>query len=381
MRVLLATYRDHPRSGGSLRVGQVLGKGLRRLGQDVEICFAYGSPGPVEADRGVPCHYLNLRSSRDVLSWSRFRRLIRRHRPDIVHFMEPIYWMQGASMHLPFKRVIHVHGAFREPLSRLNRLGWQLLRRRADLFVCISEGARESLMQLNAARPDQTDVVYNAIDVDWFQQRPDRQSARALLRLPQGARIVGIVCRLVDRKGCDDLLNVLRALGRDWHAVVVGDGPDRARLEVIAKAFDVRDRVHFTGDLGDVRPAYAAMDAYAFMSLNEAFGLSVAEAMACRVPIFGLGGMGEYREPAYPLVTPANACFVERVGRHEPRQQEDTTVLLQLAGRIADFARNQSAYDAMIDAAWHHVRDRFSMDVQASRMLQVYSRLVPSSQS
>src|SRR5207248_7592850 len=103
--------------------------------------------------------------------------------------------------------------------------------------------------------------------------------ARKQLGLPASARVIGMVCRLFWAKGCDDLIRVLELLDDEWHAVFVGDGPERAKLEALAGDYGVGDRVRFTGSLWDVRPAYSAMDAFAFLCLYEPFGLATAEAM------------------------------------------------------------------------------------------------------
>src|SRR5262249_45367216 len=157
------------------------------------------------------------------------------------------------------------------------------------------------------AIPDQTYTVYNGIECDSFADLPPRAAARTRLGLPQDALVMGVVCRLAWYKGCRDAIRVLAQTNSRWHLVFCCDGPMRTYLREVAVQEGVADRVHFAGMLDDMRDGYAVMDALLFLSRHEPFGLVIAEAMASRVPVFGLAGQGEYRDPYYPLVTDDNA--------------------------------------------------------------------------
>ena len=71
--------------------------------------------------------------------------------------------------------------------------------------------------------------------------------------------------------------------------LIVGDGPDRPKLEAEADALGVRDRVAFLGAMPyqEIVPYYLAADAFWFPSVarSEAFGLVQVEAMACGMPV------------------------------------------------------------------------------------------------
>ncbi|MBM3942633.1 MAG: glycosyltransferase [SAR202 cluster bacterium] len=376
MRVLLAIYRDDPRAGGSLRVGETIAKSLQLLGVEAQVCFAYGFPGPV-GHSGVQCHYLELRGSRDLACWTRYRRFVKNLRPDIVHFIDPLLAMHLATVGLPFHKIVHVHGAIiRHSIPWRTRLEWKFLNTRAGKVVCITEGARRSLVVRRLANRHKTSVVYNGIDFPWFQERPSREEARRTLRLPEDALVIGMVCRLFQARGCDDLLKILTMLPPIWHALLVGDGPDRPRLERLSQELGVRHRVRFTGALEDVRPAYSAMNAFAFLGLYDSFGLAMAEAMSCRVPVFGLERAGEYREPENPLITDENAVFLKGSRRWFFAQEESPELLRAFAQRVQEYGDAPAKLQSMVDCAWNHVRARFTAEIQAQAMLKVYQSLL-----
>ena len=199
-----------------------------------------------------------------------------------------------------------------------------------------------------------------------------KREARAALGLPEDCLVLGVVCRLAWYKGCQDAIRILAQLNRKWHLVFCGDGPMRPYLEGMAEQQGVADRTHFAGMLDDMGPAYAAMDAFLFLSKLEPFGLVIAEAMAARVPVFGLGGDGAYRDALYPLVTPANSVLLERSSPGDYVSPEPSAVLNELANRIKDFGNRPESYEPMIDRAYQWVLERFDARVQAEAMCEVY---------
>ena len=294
LRVAMVQYRDDAAAGGSLRVGETLVRHLDPERFDARMLFVYGEPGPVAAAGRVPVDYLRCEGPLHPGSWRRFRREVRHAGYDVLHFQDAILWAMLASVRSGAARVLHVHGRFFPAAAGRRNLALnRIAGRSADAQICISRGAREAQLAHRLARPDRAHVVYNAIDVPYFRDLPDRDSARRVFGLPPGALLLGMVCRLVWPKGCEDLLRILERLPARWHGVLAGEGPDRSRLERLAAERGVAGRLHFLGTCGDVRPVYASIDALAFLTRYEPFGLVLVEAMAAGVPVFALGAAGE----------------------------------------------------------------------------------------
>ncbi|WP_099209487.1 glycosyltransferase family 4 protein [Thermococcus henrietii] len=99
------------------------------------------------------------------------------------------------------------------------------------------------------------------------------------------------VGRLIPEKGVDFLLRALALLREefpDFKAIIAGDGPERRKLELLARELGIGDNVTFTGFLKDYRDVIALMKAsrvFAFPSRREGFGMVVVEAMASGVPV------------------------------------------------------------------------------------------------
>lgn len=136
-------------------------------------------------------------------------------------------------------------------------------------------------------------VVPNGIDVERFRFDPRaRIAARRQLGLPDAAFVVGGVGRLAPGKRFDVLLHALAALPQDVRVLLVGGGPDEARLRATAAQLGVADRVlfagerpHLSGQGADLPALLAAMDVLASPSPEEAFGLAVVEGLAAGLPV------------------------------------------------------------------------------------------------
>jgi N-acetyl-alpha-D-glucosaminyl L-malate synthase BshA len=88
------------------------------------------------------------------------------------------------------------------------------------------------------------------------------------------------------------------AAARPARLVLVGDGPERPRVEEEARALGVEDRVSFLGERVEVDRLLPAADLFLLPSESESFGLAALEAMACGVPVVGTrtGGLPELVE-------------------------------------------------------------------------------------
>ena len=176
--------------------------------------------------------------------------------------------------------------------------GWRgdanhrLARACVDRYIAVSEEVARRLRARFRVPDSRLQVVRNGIDVDRYCRPTDpelRQSLRAGTRA-----VVLTVARLDPQKGHEHLLAAAAELP-DADFVFAGDGPERRRLEAMARALGVADRVRFLGHRRDVPDLLAACDVFVLPSLYEGLPLSVLEAMAAGKPVVatGVGGTDE----------------------------------------------------------------------------------------
>lgn len=169
----------------------------------------------------------------------------------------------------------------------LDYLGWAGLIGRAierGLFSFerhISVSQKTKLDLLNAGLRKPVYLVPNGIDTGLIRSvKPSPVESDFLF-----------VGRLIPEKGVDFLLRALALLKEnfpDFRAVIVGDGPERKKLEGLARGLGIGDNVTFTGflkDYGDVIAFMKASRVFAFPSRREGFGIAVLEAMASGLPV------------------------------------------------------------------------------------------------
>jgi glycosyltransferase involved in cell wall biosynthesis len=376
-------YRDAADAGGSLRVGETIANHVDPKRVSVEMVFAYGNAGPVSRRASVPCHFIRAKGPKDFLAWVRGRALFKKIRPDVVHFQDGVVWLRMALLGTSYKKAVHVHGRYQkaredgnlnDPPFRASPLVRAYLKS-TDAQICINNGARDSLLNLGWISREKSYVVYNSIDLSRFSMKGDSAKARAQLGLPKDALLLGMVCRLVWEKGCSDLLSIIERLPTRWHGVICGDGPLRQQLEQECRMRRIADRIHFLGLQDNVAPVYAALDAYAFLSRYEPFGLVLAEAMASGIPVFGIEGDGEYNEAEYPLLTTDTAALVpfNRLRTYEGAMPEP--VLHEVAHRVSDYGAHPHLYQRMIERARMWVSECFAAPVQAEVMAGVYENI------
>lgn len=130
-------------------------------------------------------------------------------------------------------------------------------------------------------------VVYNGILTGKFRLREDRTPKDAL-------RIV-MVSRLEhDKKGQDLLIEAAKKLNSSVHVDFIGDGSSRAYLENMVKKLHVETTVSLLGSRTQsyISEHLADYDLFVQPSRWEGFGLTVAEAMAAKVPVLVSAGQG-----------------------------------------------------------------------------------------
>jgi len=164
-------------------------------------------------------------------------------------------------------------------------------KRKAAALLVANRRTREALPPGSAARV--IELVENGVDLSLFRQPPEPCPARARPRFVH-------VGRLIPLKVVDLLLRAvaLAATAIDLELHVIGDGPERPRLERLARELALDDRVVFRGFLPQSQCAAALADADGLVlpSLHECGGAVVLEAMAMSLPIIAArwGGPADY---------------------------------------------------------------------------------------
>jgi UDP-glucose:(heptosyl)LPS alpha-1,3-glucosyltransferase len=158
---------------------------------------------------------------------------------------------------------------------------------RLRAVICNSKMVRDEIRARFGVAEDRLPVIYNGVDLDAFHPRLReelRAPARAELGVPDAAMAYVFVGAGFERKGVSRLLRAFRR-GADPGAHLIVVGNDRREARARAEARDLGARVHFLGGRDEVRPWYAAADAFVLPTLYDPFPNAALEAMACGLPV------------------------------------------------------------------------------------------------
>lgn len=159
---------------------------------------------------------------------------------------------------------------------------------RLRAVICISELVRQDILRHYDVAPEKLQVIYNGVDLERFHPRlaaEHRTATRARLGIPEEVPVLVYVGSGFERKGVAPLLQALARMAcRETRLLVVGKEKRLAAYQQQASRLGLEKRVVFTGGVDDVRPLYAAADAYVLPTLYEPLSNAVLEALACGLP-------------------------------------------------------------------------------------------------
>jgi glycosyltransferase involved in cell wall biosynthesis len=220
---------------------------------------------------GVPVAELGFGGAFDLATRYRFRRAIRRWRPDIV-----MSWMNRATGFCPRGDFVHVGrlGGYYD-LKYYRHCEYLVANTRAIAAWAVAAGWPE----------DRVEYLPNFV--------PDLRPARAAVaRAAAGAGGRALALgRLHPKKGFELLLEALARL-RGVDLAIAGDGPLRPRLERLARRLGVAERVAFLGWRDDVPELLAGADLLVCPSLEEPLGNVVIEAWSAGLPVVATRSAG-----------------------------------------------------------------------------------------
>lgn len=296
-----------------------------------------------------------------------FRRLVRRDPPQLTLTVNqyPLAFVVAATQWMPRAPILQIMHTIELPHadSALKRRLYPLLLRRPAALAYVCEMQRQHWRRQGITlRPDH--CVHSGVDIDRFTPAPQAMGdeTRRRLGLPPQAFVIGLCAVLRQEKRHDLLLNALAQLrksGRQVHALLIGDGPERARIEADAAAQGVADALTITGYQHDVVPFIAAADCMCLVSDYEAFSLSILESMAMGKPVVATdaGAVGEQiTHGANGLITPRGDAAA-------------------LAHAIATLYDDSSWRRALGEQALNTVRTRFDARTMHTRFIRIVADL------
>jgi glycosyltransferase involved in cell wall biosynthesis len=308
------------------------------------------------------------------LLWSMItlRRLVRLERPDvIVSFLTrsncaaiACSWLAG----IPCVVSERVHTTSHLSSDRGRPLKKALIRclyPYADRIVAVSQGIMDDLVEHYGVAASQVVTIHNPVDAERI-----RRAALTAPSLDLPHDFIVAVGRLAPNKNFSMLLRSYAAANIGSSLVILGEGPERSRLEALASELGVSDRVHLLGFAANPHAILARAQFYVSPSNAEGFPNAMIEAMCIGLPVVSTdcesgpseilqGGAGapkvtELAKAKFGILVPPDnerAMSAALQAMSEPRSRGHFAALARKRAHDFSLDRSLTEYRAVIDSS------------------------------
>jgi glycosyltransferase involved in cell wall biosynthesis len=272
---------------------------------------------------------------------------------DLLHLHLPPPWLILALPHGPAK-VLHLH--VRPPRQvhartvrrRAEDVAERALLAQCDHLIAISDWVKDAWDAQYPRLRAPVSVVYNGVQVPSVRVREP------------GPFTIGVACRLSDRKGIEEFVEMAALVYREEPKVrfrIAGDGPLRERYERLCNEAGLADAVTLEGFVGDMSAFWTRTDLAAFTPPFEPFGLRLIEPVAHGVPVIA------YRNGS------GSDEVLDRCRGIASVPYGDPDGLAQLA---LNLMRDPARLDNMARTGRQDVQERFSLPAMTKGVLETY---------
>lgn len=320
-----------------------------------------------------------------LLTQRRLKKLIaelrQKNEVDVVHEPVPVspklpsalYGMELPVVMGPLNGAMEYPPAFRQRRSLFARVYMNLGRRLSSLANWLIPGKKRASVLLVANERSASAVpkspqarilqlAEGGVNLSTWQEHYKNYSSK---RQDQPTRFT-YVGALIDCKAVDLLLEAYAQadLGSNAELCIIGDGPERPRLEAMVKALKITEQVKFLGwlDRPEIPKALGTTHVFTFPSLKDCGGIAILEAMAMHLPVICArwGGPGDY-------VTDKCGILIEPSSREHYIQG--------MADAIRQLHRSPELRQTLGDAAYQRIVDLYQWEKKVERLKDIYNEL------
>nr|NJM02124.1 glycosyltransferase [Desulfobacula sp.] len=324
--------------------------------EHIIMCLTTGGDSEKMLPRGVQVIALHKPAGNSLNFIFKIAKQIKALEPDVVHTRN---WggLDGiiAARLAGIRGVVHgEHGwGMEDPLGKnpKRKMIRRVLAGFVKEFTCVSQQMVSWLREdIRVRRP--VTQIYNGIDTRRYRPGPETKDS---------LRVIGVIGRLDPIKDHPTLFRAFEQVARSMpqtRLMVIGDGPERQKLEAMAKNLTEAD-IRFAGNRLDVPDLLWQMDLFVLPSLNEGISNTILEAMASGVPVIATRAGGNPE-----LVTDGETGALFTPGNQD-----------QLAGLMEKFLKDEPLRKLTGKKARESVIQRFSMTNMAAGYTDVWRRV------
>jgi N-acetyl-alpha-D-glucosaminyl L-malate synthase BshA len=161
----------------------------------------------------------------------------------------------------------------------------------SDAVTAVSEYLREETYRFFNIKKD-IQVIPNFVDFKRFSKKMKDHFRVAIA--PHNEKILVHTSNFRPVKRIEDVLRVFELIRKEIPSklLLMGDGPERSKIELMARNMCISQDVRFLGKIEAVEEVLSIADLFLLPSEKESFGLAALEAMACQVPVISSNAEG-----------------------------------------------------------------------------------------
>jgi len=308
MRIGIVCY---PTFGGSGVVATELGKGLASKGHEIHF-ITYNQPQRLDVlNENVYFHEVRFQHY-PLFEYPPYETALASKMVDVVKYeklelLHVHYAIPHASSAYMAKQILAEEGIHIPVITTLHGTDITLVGKDASYEPVVtfsinkSDGvtavsadlAKDTLNHFRITRD--IEVIPNFIDLERFKKQKKEHFKMAIC--PNGEKLIAHTSNFRKVKRIEDVLGMFDLVRKNMPAklLLVGDGPERQKMENLCREFDMCNDVRFLGKLDAVEELLSVCDLFVMPSEKESFGLAALEAMACEVPVISsnTGGLPE----------------------------------------------------------------------------------------
>ncbi|MDZ4683676.1 MAG: GT4 family glycosyltransferase PelF [Planctomycetaceae bacterium] len=306
--------------------------------------------------RGHGCVVHQLQPAGRIGQIREMARLFREEQIDIVHTHNtyPHLYASVAARWAGVPVVIQTRHGQRAGHGWKSRVSYRWAAHLVDRVVAVSEDAARLCVDVDGLPTRKVQRIWNGIDLDQFEYSG-----------PATKPVAIAVARLSAEKDFPTLLRAMALASQqmpDLQLQIVGEGPERTKLESLTRELGLTSRVEFLGERRDVPELLKQAGFFVTASLTEGISLTLLEAMAVGLPVVATDVGGN------PEIVEDNIT-----GLLAPAGQPDA-----LAAAMVNMARNSSSWPTMGRAGRDRVCEWFDVRRMAADYEALYVELMQS---
>jgi L-malate glycosyltransferase len=301
----------YPTFGGSGVVATELGKALAKEGHQVHF-ITYSQPSRLDfLNENLYYHEVNIQSyplfeyaPYELALASKMVSVVQNERLDLLHVH---YAIPHASAAFMAKQILKSQGITIPVITTLHGTDITLVGKDAsyepvvtfsinqsDGVTAVSEDLRRETYE-SFRITNEIQVIPNFIDLEKFKKQKKDHFKKAIC--PHGESLIVHTSNFRPVKRVDDVVRIFANIHKEIPSklLMIGDGPERQKTEMMCRHLGIADDVRFLGKLEAVEEVLSVADLFLMPSEKESFGLAALEAMACEVPVISsdTGGLPE----------------------------------------------------------------------------------------